>query len=65
MINDKNIPAKTVFAFGHYVLVDAITGGRIDYSITASSRASTSFENFKMAAKADFNALIAKASASG
>ena len=66
MINDKNIPAKTVFAtFGHYVLVDAITGGRIDYSITANARASTTFENFKIAAKADFNALIAKASASG
>ncbi|HRX22012.1 MAG TPA: copper amine oxidase N-terminal domain-containing protein [Syntrophomonadaceae bacterium] len=66
MINDKNVPAQTVFAtFGHYVLVDAITGGRIDYSITASSKSSTSFENFKVATKADFNALIVKASASG
>ncbi|MDD3654945.1 MAG: stalk domain-containing protein [Desulfotomaculaceae bacterium] len=65
MINDKNIPAKTVFAtFGHYVLVDSITGGRIDHSITANSRASTSFENFKIATKADFNALVAKASGS-
>jgi hypothetical protein len=66
MIDDNNIPAKTVFAtFGHYVLVDAITGGRIDYSVTANSRSSTSFENFKMAAKADFNAIVLKASGSG
>ncbi|MGI6329226.1 MAG: stalk domain-containing protein [Dethiobacteria bacterium] len=66
MIDDNNVPAKTVFAtFGHYVLVDAITGGRIDYSVTANSRLSTSFENFKMAAKADFNAIVLKASGSG
>lgn len=66
MINDKNVPAKTVFDnFGHYVLTDSITGGRVDYSINASSRASTSFENFRIATKADFNALILNASGSG
>lgn len=66
MINDENVSAKTVFSnFGHYVLVDSITGGRVDYSITASSRASTSFENFKIATKADFNAVVLKASGSG
>ncbi len=66
MINDSSVAASTVFAnFGHYVLVDTITGGRVDYSITASSKASTSYENFKTAAKADFNAVIFSAGGSG
>lgn len=66
MINDSNVPASTVFAnYGHYVLVDSITGGRVDYSITASSKSSTSYENFKVAAKADFNAVIFSAGGSG
>lgn len=66
MLNDNSIPANTVFAnFGHYVLVDTITGGRVDYSITASSKASTSYENFKIATKADFNAVIFSAGGSG
>ena len=65
MINNSSIPATTVFNnFGHYILVDTITGGRVDYSITASSKASTSYENFKAAAKADFNVVIFKAGAS-
>lgn len=65
MINDNNTPASTVFAnYGHYVLVDTITGGRVDYSITASSKASTSYENFKAATKADFNVAVLKAGAS-
>lgn len=63
MINDRNIPAKTVFGnYGHYVLVDTITGGRVDYSITASSEASTSYDNFVAAAKADFNVAVFKGS---
>lgn len=66
MLNDSSIPASTVFAnFGQYVLVDTVTGGRVDYSITASSKASTSFENFKTAAKADYNAVIFSAGGSG
>lgn len=66
MLNDSSIPASTVFAnYGQYVLVDTITGGRVDYSITASSKASTSYENFKTAAKADFNAVIFSAGGSG
>ncbi|OQA08781.1 MAG: hypothetical protein BWY65_01359 [Firmicutes bacterium ADurb.Bin373] len=65
MLNDNNVsPGKVFDTFGHYVLVDTITGGRIDYSITASSRASTSYENFKTAAKADFNAVVFSASGS-
>ena len=65
-LNDKTISPATVFAtFGHHVLVDSITGGRIDYSITASSKASTSFENFSIAAKAEYKTLFASASASG
>lgn len=63
MINDSSIPAKTVFGnYGHYVLVDTITGGRVDYSITASSDASTSYDNFVGAAKADFNVVVFKGS---
>ncbi len=66
MLNDSNVSAKTIFdTFGHYVLVDSITGGRADYSVTASSKASTSFENFSIAAKAEFNVVVLKASASG
>ena len=66
LLNDNNTPANTVFAnLGHYVLVDTITGGRVDYSITASSKASTSYENFKIAAKADFNAVVFSAGGSG
>ncbi len=65
MLNDSSISANTVFAnFGQYVLVDTITGGRVDYSITASSKASTSYENFKTATKADFNAVIFSAGGS-
>ncbi len=65
-INDKNVAPGTVFdTFGHYVLVDTITGGRVDYNVTASSEASTSFENFKTAAKAGFNAVLFSAGASG
>ncbi|MDW7671909.1 MAG: stalk domain-containing protein [Bacillota bacterium] len=66
LLNDNNTPANTVFAnFGHFVLVDTITGGRVDYSVTASSEASTSFENFKIAAKADFNAVVFSVGGSG
>lgn len=66
ILNDKNIPANTVFSnYGHFVLVDTITGGRVDYSITASSKASTSYENFKIATKADFNAVVFSAGGSG
>lgn len=65
MLNDKNVSANTLFStFGHYVLVDTITGGRVDYSITASSKSSTSFENFRIAAKADFNAVVFRAGGS-
>lgn len=65
MINDNNVTAKTVFGnYGHYVLVDTITGGRVDYSITARSDASTSYDNFVAATKADFNVVVFKASAS-
>ena len=64
-LNNKSISAADVFdTFGHYVLVDTITGGRIDYSVTANSTASTSFENFSVAAKAEFNAVIFGAGAS-
>ncbi|MDY0235207.1 MAG: stalk domain-containing protein [Gudongella sp.] len=64
MINDNNVTAKTVFGnYGHYVLVDTITGGRVDYSITAKSDSSTSYDNFVAATKADFNVLVFKASA--
>lgn len=66
MINNNSIPANTVFDnYGHFVLVDTITGGRVDYSITASSESSTSYENFKIATKADFNVVVFKAGASG
>lgn len=65
MINDNSALASVVFSnYGHYVLVDTITGGRIDYSISANSKSSTSYENFKLATKADFNVKILKASAS-
>lgn len=65
MLNDKNVSANTVFnTFGHCVLVDTITGGRVDYSITASSRASTSFENFKIATKADYKSVVFSAGGS-
>ena len=65
MLNDKNVSANKVFnTFGHYVLVDTITGGRIDYSVAASSKASTSYENFKTAAKADYKAVVFSAGGS-
>ena len=65
MLNDKKVSPGTVFnTYGHYVLVDTITGGRLDYNVTASSEASTSFENFKIAAKAGFNAIVMSASVS-
>ncbi|TJX12867.1 hypothetical protein E9840_11700 [Tissierella creatinini] len=65
MINNNSISADTVFDnYGHYVLVDSITGGRVDYSITANSKSSTSYENFKIATKADFNVAIFKAGGS-
>lgn len=64
LINDPQVPATALFdIFGHYVLVDTITGGRIDYSITADSTASSSFENFSFAVKAEYNVLFAKANA--
>lgn len=64
-INNKNISAADLFGnFGQYVLVDTITGGRVDYSITADSTASTSFENFSIAAKASFKVAVFGASAS-
>lgn len=64
-IINGNVDPNTVFAtFGHFVLVDGITGGRADYSVTASSKASTSYENFSVAARASFNVLIASANAS-
>lgn len=66
MINDTNVKPGTVFdTYGHYVLVDTITGGRLDYNVTASSKASTSFENFKVAAKAGFNAIVISGNVSG
>lgn len=64
-INNTNVSATNLFnTFGHYVLVDTVTGGRVDYSITADSTASTSFENFSIAAKASYNVAIFGASAS-
>ncbi len=66
MINDTSVKPGAVFdTYGHYVLVDTITGGRLDYNVTATSEASTSFENFKTAARAGFNAIVVSASASG
>ncbi len=51
--------------YGYYVLVDSITGGRVDHSISAKADQSTSFENFKLAASADFRtALFGAAGAS-
>ncbi len=58
-INNKNNSPSDVFAnYGHYVLVDSITGGRVDHSISAKAKESTSFENFKLATKASFNAVV-------
>ncbi len=44
--------------YGYYVLVDSITGGRVDHSISAKADQSTSFENFKLAASADFRTVL-------
>ncbi|PIE76961.1 MAG: hypothetical protein CSA13_01945 [Clostridiales bacterium] len=58
-INDPNRSADDVFGnYGQYILIDSITGGRVDYSISAKANKSTSFENFSMATKAGFNALV-------
>ena len=65
-LNDVNTSPAAVFGeFGHYVLVDSVTGGRLDVNITANAQAASSFENFSVAAKAEFNVLVASASASG
>ncbi len=58
-INDPNIAADTIFnRYGQYILVDSITGGRVDYSISAKADKSTSFENFSLATSADFNVAV-------
>lgn len=63
-INNNAVTAQVLFnTFGHYVLVDTITGGRIDYSTVASTATSTSFENFKVAVKAEYKVKVFSASA--
>jgi hypothetical protein len=56
--------ANRIFeTFGAYVLVDGIFGGRLDYSVAANKTASTSYENFKACVKADYNGVLASATA--
>ncbi len=58
-INDPNRSANDVFGnYGQYILIDSVTGGRVDYSISAKANKSTSFKNFSMATKAGFNAIV-------
>ncbi len=58
-INDSSNSPSDVFAnYGHYILVDSVSGGRIDHSISAEAKASTSYENFKLATKASFDAVV-------
>ncbi len=64
-INNSGIPASAVFGnYGQYILIDSVTGGRVDHSISAKAEQATSFENFKLATKADFDAVVFSASGS-
>ncbi len=49
-INSPSTPPSTVFnTYGHYVVIDAISGGRLDYSLSAEKQAATSYQNFQRA----------------
>ncbi len=64
-IDDKTVAPQTVFDnYGYFVLVDAVNGGRADYSISDKVKAGTSFQDFSMAAKASYDGLFASGSVS-
>lgn len=65
-INDINISPQYIFEnYGHYVYVNGIVGGRVDYNMTAKASSVSTYEGFRTAAKAKFNAVVVNASASG
>ena len=62
--NGQNFtPAQIFDAYGGYVLVNGIFGGRIEYSVAAESEYCTSYKNFKANVKAGFNAGVGSISA--
>ena len=65
-INDIHTPPEYIFEnYGHYVYVNGIVGGRIDYNMTAKASSVSTYEGFRAAAKAKFNAVVVNAGASG
>lgn len=59
MINDEDTsPGRVLNTFGHYVLVDAISGGRIDYSVTVDSEKVESFSEFQRNVNSDFDLML-------
>ncbi len=55
-INSPNTPPQTVFnTYGHYVVVDTVSGGRIDYHLSTKREGATSYQKFKTVASKQAN----------
>ncbi len=56
MINSNAMPTKVFEAYGHYVLLDAITGGRLDFIISKRKTDTTTYTDFKSGIGLSFKA---------
>lgn len=64
-INSNDISANQLFHdFGHFVLVNAIIGGKVSTAITNTSTSSKTIDNFELDTKASCNVIYANISGS-